>query len=182
RVGTPALKRGNHIEAIAVAKPHVDNSISGRRFLHLQQSLGYRLRRRYGKASLLKRFGKPLQERKIVLDDQQRSFAGDSFLYRPVGGLGGGIHVVTSRPTRILPCRAQPSHTRISDYGCSAQAAANVKDCSKSLRLQSNLMMAPRSGWARFSKVTVAPERSSRVLAMKKPNPRPVASSPVSLW
>ena len=44
-------------------------------------------------------------------------------------------------------------------------------------RLQVTMIVAPCSGGAWFVRVKIAPDRSSNVLAMKKPSPRPNTSS-----
>src|ERR1019366_1725227 len=49
--------------------------------------------------------------------------------------------------------------------------------CSKPALFQEILIAAPVPGGTRFSALTVAPERSRRVLAMNKPSPSPDPSS-----
>ena len=80
----------------AVAEPHVDDCVSRRGFFHLHQAVGNKLGGDYGKAALLERLGEPLQEGKVVLDDQQRSFAGDFLFCRRGCGLARqSVHGVT---------------------------------------------------------------------------------------
>src|SRR5579872_5515865 len=119
----------------------------------------------------------------VVFDDQQRSFGGNVVFCRRLGGLVRyGVHVITcaaSHGAIVL----RPAHHHIatnSDYPRPAQAATRVNGRSKSPRLQLSRTIAPCSGAGRFWNESVAPDRSSRVLAMKNPSPKPADSSLVS--
>src|SRR5262249_51528922 len=64
---------------------------------------------------------------------------------------------------------------------CTQAGTEGAPATSRSARLQRAWTTAPRSGKTRFSNVRVAPDRSSNVLAMKTPRPRPPPASPPTL-
>ena len=184
--GPAALERRDYIEAVAVAEPHVDDCVSRRRLSRPAAGRRKPTRRWLRKSRVAPapwraaagRKSRPRRSTAIV----RRRFS----LCRRVGGLARqSVHVVTiicADLTRILACAKPYSHATNSDRAPGLKPLRNVNGRSKSLRLQCSLTTAPRSGMARFSNDNVAPERSSSVLAIKKPRPRPAGSSPVSFW
>ena len=74
-VGAAALERGDHVEAVAVAKTHVDHRIGRRGGLQMDQPVGDRLGGHHSEAAALHRARQPLQKRLVVLDDQKSAVA-----------------------------------------------------------------------------------------------------------
>ena len=139
--------------------------------LDLQQAVGDRFRRWSTlKPRALHGARQPLQERLVVLDDQQRAFARD----RDACGFGSWRAVIIILPGQMFAARIS-SHPSI----CIDQIGANP---SGSLEVARGPSAPVRRRRARELTVletsSVAPERSSSVLAMKKPRPRPLVSPP----
>ena len=164
RVRPALLQRGDDVEAVAVAEPHVDHREGGRDLLDLQQAVG-------------DRFGGG-HRRSRGLPSRARAAAGTTCRPRRSaasvrsGWHGRSIHVgtITVRvplppylSVRGLRLKRSPDRERTLEIGASP---ANRHD------------RAAVAGTAGCRKSSVAPERSSSVLAMKKPSPRPVVSPP----
>src|SRR5262249_62368664 len=75
-IGPAAVERRDHVEAIAVLEPHVDDGKSGRGGFELAQPLGDRFGGGYREAAAFHGGGEPLQERFVVFNDQQRAIGG----------------------------------------------------------------------------------------------------------
>ena len=61
----------DHVEAVAVLEPHVDDGEGGVARFHLGARLGDRFRRLGDEAALLHGAREPLQERLVVVDDEK---------------------------------------------------------------------------------------------------------------
>src|SRR5580704_575374 len=66
------LQFANHIEPVAVGKPHVDHRERGRAFAYCRETFGDRVRGGHGEAARLHAAAKACQESIIVVDDQER--------------------------------------------------------------------------------------------------------------
>ncbi len=97
RVGPAPLERRDHVEAVAVAEPHVDHGEGGRGGFELHQPLGDRFGGSDREAAALHRAGEPLQERLVVLDDQQRTVRWD----RACGPSSTIVISVSSAPAAV---------------------------------------------------------------------------------
>ena len=95
RLGPATLQRRDDLEAIAIGKTHVDHREGRRAALDARQPVRHRFGRGHGEATRFHGTRETLQERAIVIDDQQRAIL----------GIGGDIeHFGPSRAPRGEPC------------------------------------------------------------------------------
>jgi hypothetical protein len=92
RLGTPALQRRDDVKAVAVAEPHVDHGESRRVALDLAQAFRDRLGDRDLEAAAFDRLGDALQERLVVVDDQERPLRRDCVAIGRYAAFGQDIH------------------------------------------------------------------------------------------
>ena len=93
RFGAAALQRGDDVEPVAVAEPHVDHGKGRRGALDLQQPVGDEFAVVTAKPRLFQRLGEPLQKRAVVLDDQHGAVAGKRPLAAVAIVVHGNVHV-----------------------------------------------------------------------------------------
>src|SRR5476651_632353 len=147
-VGPRLAERLHQLEAVAVAQPQVEHGEGGRP-RGLGQRLGHRADRRYDKAAQFERARDTVAERRVVVDDQQRAF------------------LIGSRARKRG--RNRTADACVLGHGDSFHIGRYV--ALKTGFGQRTATAAPPSAERRLPKMTVAPVRSSRVLAMKTPSP-----------
>src|SRR6202047_5445647 len=98
RVRTLRLQFADHIEPVAVGKPHVDDREGGRAFADCRETFGDRVRGGHGEAARLHAAAKARQEGIIVVDDQERAIWTETALHTLIFArvsrldrLGGGV-------------------------------------------------------------------------------------------
>src|SRR6185437_4468060 len=147
-VGARLAQRADQLEAIAVAQPEIEHG-EGRRSRGLRQRLGHRPHGRHDEAAQLERAGDAVAERRIVIGNQQRAI----LVCRHAGQ--GGRHGTV--------CTGVLGHGQLRQHGRYVALKTGFG--------QRTATAAPPSAELRLPKITVAPVRSSSVLAMKTPSP-----------
>ena len=185
--GRFSLQLGDDVEAVAVPEPHVDHGEGRRAVVEEGQPVGDRFGGRDREAARLHRPRQALQERLVVVDDEQGPVVRQP-VRRPTSP---GARRPSCDPSLLgsMACRTlqdiDPGRAEVALR--QRVASGRRRQAAQSARARSRRAASRSARWRRvpaarrLAMVSMAPERSSSVLAMKKPRPRPDSSPAAAL-